>query len=147
MNNVNITGRITHDLDLRQTQSGKFVLDFQIAIRETKDITTFVRCQAWEKTAEIISQYAMKGSNLAISGGLKTDRYQDRSGNNVERTYIRVSTVEILDKRKEKLVKESNDYNANQEFAESLKGTEYEKQFGGNYANTSDIALDDLPFY
>ena len=147
MNTVNITGRITHDLDIRQTQSGKLVLDFQIAIRETKDITTFVRCQAWEKAAEIISQYAMKGSNLAITGSLKTDRYRDKNGNNVERTYIRVGSVEILDKRKEKLVKEANDFNANQEFAESIKDTEYARQFDGNYANTADIAPDDLPFY
>lgn len=136
MNQVNLTGRITHDLEIKQTQTGKNVLDFQIAVRESKDSATFIKCQAWERTAEIINDYAGKGVNLAISGSLKVERYQGKDGKNVEKTYVRVSTVEILDRKKETK-------DANQEFTESLKGTEYADKFGG------DVQIDekDLPFY
>ena len=52
MNSINITGRITHDLELKVTQSNIHVLEFQIAIRDGKDKegnekTIFLRCQAW----------------------------------------------------------------------------------------------------
>lgn len=110
MNTVNITGRVTHDLQMKVTNTNKHVLDFQVAIRETKDITTFVRCQAWEKTADIIDQYATKGSNLAISGSLRVEKYQDKNGNNVEKTYVRVNQVEVLDHRKGDLEKKNEQY-------------------------------------
>lgn len=110
MNTVNITGRVTHDLQVKVTNTNKHVLDFQVAIRETKDITTFVRCQAWEKTADIIDQYATKGSNLAISGSLRVEKYQDKNGNNVEKTYVRVNQVEVLDHRKGDLEKKNEQY-------------------------------------
>lgn len=133
MNQVNLTGRITHDLSIRVTQTNKHVLDFQIAVRETKDESTFIRCQAWEKTADIIDQYATKGSNLAISGTLKSDKYQDKNGNNVEKVYVRVNQVEVLDHRKGDLEKKNEEY-----------GYELNK-FGGS--QKVDLSPDDLPFY
>lgn len=133
MNQVNLTGRITHDLSIRVTQTNKHVLDFQIAVRESKDESNFIRCQAWEKTADIIDQYATKGSNLAISGTLKSDKYQDKNGNNVEKVYVRVNQVEVLDHRKGDLEKKNEEY-----------GYEPSK-FGGS--QNVDISPDDLPFY
>lgn len=146
MNSVNITGRITHDLELKVTNTNKHILDFQVAIREGKDDTTFVRCRAWEKTADILSQYASKGSNLAITGSLKTDRYQNKEGKNVEKQYVLVNRVEILDHRKEKLTDWQSD---NEQFTESLQGTEYANQFGGDRYDSANnvIDKDDLPFY
>lgn len=133
MNQVNLTGRITHDLQVKVTPTDKHVLDFQIAVRETKDITTFVKCQAWEKTADYINDYAVKGSNLAISGSLKTDRYKDKNGSNVEKTYVRISQAEILDHRKGDLEKTN----------EQL-GTEPNPSMFGSY---TEIKSEDLPFY
>jgi len=150
MNQVNLTGRVTHDLQVKVTQSNKHVLDFQVAIRETKDITTFVRCQAWEKTADIIDQYATKGSNLAISGSLKVEKYQDKNGNNVEKTYVKVNQVEVLDHRKGDLEKKNEEFGysvdeENKNFSESLRDTEYARSFGGS--QDVDIKPGDLPFY
>ena len=132
MNQVNLTGRVTHDLSVRVTNTNKHVLDFQIAVRENKDESNFIRCQAWEKTADIIDQYATKGSNLAISGTLKSDKYQDKNGNNVEKVYVRVNQVEVLDHRKGDLEKKNEEY-----------GYEPNK-FGGS--QKVDLSPDDLPF-
>lgn len=131
------TGRITHDLEIKVTPKNKHVLEFQIAIRETKDITTFLRCQAWEQTADYISEYAQKGSNLAVMGKIQTNRYQDRNNNNVEKVYVRVDRCEVLDKWKEKLTDWNQGYD--------VQGTKYEKQYGG--FDGSDVEPDDLPFY
>lgn len=118
---------------MKVTQSNKHVLDFQVAIRETKDITTFVRCQAWEKTADYIDQYATKGSNLAISGALKSDKYQDKNGNNVEKVYVKANNVEILDHRKGDLEKKNEQYGYEPSQTEPSQDV--------------DISPADLPFY
>ena len=150
MNQVNLTGRVTHDLQVKVTKSNKHVLDFQIAVRENKDETIFIRCQAWEKTADIIDQYATKGSNLAISGSLKVEKYQDKNGNNVEKTYVKVNQVEVLDHRKGDLEKKNEEFGysvdeENKNFSESLRDTEYARNFGGS--QDVDIKPGDLPFY
>ena len=127
MNTVNLTGRITHDLNIKVTPTNKQVLDFQIAVRETKDESIFVRCQAWEQNADYLSSYAAKGSMVAITGSLKVDKYQNKEGNNVEKVYVRVSRAEIMDRRKE----ESN----REEFNPNMGG----KDLG--------IDPEELPFY
>lgn len=132
MNTVNLTGRITHEVEIKETKTGKHIVDFQVAIREMKDETTFIRCQAWEQSADYLGQYATKGSMLAISGSLKVDKYQDKEGRNVEKTYVRVQRVEILDKRKGDLEKQ-----------DAQMGYEPSK-FG--YTNNM-IEESDLPFY
>lgn len=132
MNTVNLTGRITHDLQLKVTQTNKHVMDFQIALRESKDETVFVRCQAWEQSADYLDQYATKGSMVAITGNIKVDKYQDRDGKNVEKFFIRVNRVEILDKRKESLEQQNKQFG-------------YEPNKFGHPNNT--IESDDLPFY
>lgn len=133
MNTVNLTGRITHDLQIRVTQTNKHVLDFQIAVRETKDITNFIRCQAWEKTADYINDYAVKGSNVAIAGSLKTDKYQDKNGSNVEKTYVRIDRAEILDHKKADLEKKDDTF-----------GAEPNTSMFSKYDAIKD---EDLPFY
>lgn len=132
MNTVNLTGRITHDLQIRVTQTNKHVLDFQIAVKETKDITNFIRCQAWEKTADYINDYAVKGSNVAITGSLKTDKYE-KNGSNVEKTYVRIDRAEILDRKKADLEKKDETF-----------GAEPNTSMFGKYDAIKD---EDLPFY
>lgn len=107
MNTVNLTGRLTHTPEVRVTSTNKHVLDFSIAVRETAEVTNFIRCQAWEKTADIIADYATKGSNLAIAGSLKVDKYPNKDGNTVEKVFVRVNTVEVLDRRKDSLDKKT----------------------------------------
>ena len=86
MNNVSIMGRLTRDAELRQTQNGKFVCSFTIAVdREfKKDKTDFIDIVTWEKKAEFVSKYFHKGDMVAVKGSLQTDTYEDKNG--VKRT-------------------------------------------------------------
>lgn len=130
MNTVNLTGRLTHEVEIKETPSRKHVVDFQIAIREGKDETTFIRCQAWEQSADYLGQYSTKGSLLEVTGSLKVDRYKDKEDKTVEKTYVRAQRVSILDKRKGEI--------------ENKFGYEPNK-FGATQNNL--IEESDLPFY
>ncbi len=76
MNVFCFAGNITKDIDLRSTSSGKSVASFSVAINEGKDKTTFINCVAWEKTAELISQYCQKGDRLSGTGRLENRTWE-----------------------------------------------------------------------
>ena len=85
MNKVILTGRLTADPELRQTQSGISSCRFNVAVnRRVKDKTTgryeadFVSCTAWRQTAEFVSRYFGKGDMIAVEGSLRTGSYTDR---------------------------------------------------------------------
>ena len=83
MNNVSIIGNITRDPELRfAAGSGTAVLRFTVAVpRQFKrDETDFINCVAFGKTAETISQYFTKGSEIAIVGSIRTGSYDAQDG-------------------------------------------------------------------
>lgn len=87
MNRVILMGRITHDLELRQTQTGNASLSFQIAVDrymgQGKDKgTDFIHCTAFGNNAENIHRFFGKGRLILIEGSLRADgsKYTDRSG-------------------------------------------------------------------
>lgn len=93
MNCVQILGRLGQDPEIRYTQSGKAVCSFSVAISEGRDKTTWVRCTAWEKTAEIMGQYMTKGSIVAVEGRLVMNEYTNKDG--VEVKTLQVSAFRV----------------------------------------------------
>lgn len=85
LNKVILMGRITRDLEIRQTQGGTAVLSFTVAIdraparQGAERQTDFVNCVAFGQRAEFISKYFGKGRMIAIEGNLRTGSY-DRDG-------------------------------------------------------------------
>ena len=79
MNSVIIDGRLTKDIVLKSTTSGKHMADFTIANNDDKQNTEFVNCRCWEKTADYLQQYSEKGCRVIIEGKWKTDRYTDKT--------------------------------------------------------------------
>ena len=86
LNRVILMGRITHDLELKQTPSGVSVLSFSIAVdrgyvRQGEERQTdFINCVAWRQRAEFINNYFAKGRMIAIEGSLQTRTYDDQNG-------------------------------------------------------------------
>jgi single-strand DNA-binding protein len=96
MNNVNLIGRLGRDPEVRFTGSGKAVANFSIAVDDgygEKKITSWVPVVAWEKTAELVQQYVVKGSQVAVSGQLRQRNWEDRDGN--KRTVLEVIARQI----------------------------------------------------
>ncbi len=84
-----ITGNLTRDPELRNTQSGASVCSFSVAVnrvyRDTsgdqKEDVSFIDCSAWGKLGEMISQYAKKGTGVLVSGRLNQRSWEDKDGN------------------------------------------------------------------
>lgn len=99
LNKVIIMGRITHDLEMKQTQSGTAVLSFTVAIdRYSKDeekAADFISCVAWNKTAEFIAKYFGKGRMIAITGTLHSRTYDDKNGTKHYVTEVYVDSADF----------------------------------------------------
>ena len=76
-----LLGRITQELELKQTPNGVAVLQFTVAVDKGKDKgADFISCVAWRQQAEFISKYFSKGRMIAIEGKLSTRNYEDKNG-------------------------------------------------------------------
>lgn len=88
-NKIIILGRITHDLELKTTQSGVPVLTFSVAVdrqyqEKGKDKRVdFFNCVAWRNDAEFIARFWSKGRAILIEGEMQSRKYTDK--NNIER--------------------------------------------------------------
>lgn len=75
-NKVILCGRVASDLELKQTQSGKSVISFSVAIRRDNENTDFFTVSAWNKNAEFICRYFHKGDGIGIEGKLTSRKYE-----------------------------------------------------------------------
>ena len=80
MNYVSLLGRLTRDVEVTYTQSGKAYARFSLAVSRgtsNRDEVDFINCIAWEKRAETISQYFKKGSRILVQEVMKKMEKQD----------------------------------------------------------------------
>lgn len=113
MNIVILKGRLTKDINLLFSQSGTAYTSFTVAVNrysKDKDLTDFILCTAFSKTAEFISEYFRKGQEILIKGNVKVDSYE-KDGNKITRQYIIVENVEFVGSKKE----DGNSANSNTE--------------------------------
>lgn len=78
-------GRLTAEPELRQTQSGKSVVNATLAVDRgfgDNKTTDFIPIVAWNGLAELIAKHCGKGSKIAVTGVLQTRTYTDKDGNN-----------------------------------------------------------------
>lgn len=84
LNTCIIMGRIGQDLELRRTENDVALLSFSIACdndiknKDGSRSTDWIDCTAWRTTAEFISKYFHKGSQIAVVGRLKTRSWEDK---------------------------------------------------------------------
>lgn len=158
MNKVILIGNITKDIELRQSNSGKFVVEFSIAINNGKDQqgnelpADFVNCTAWNKTAEILDKYTNKGSKISVEGAIKTQTWVDQQGNNRYKTYVLVDRVELLGGRPQQQQQPQQVANqvTNQyepQYNEPLYQQQSIRSDGRDVTGGVTFEPDDLPFY
>lgn len=107
LNNVVLIGRLTRDIELRYTQSGKAVTSFTLAVdrqfkgQDGEKQTDFIDCTVWEKQAETCAKYLSKGSVAAVQGSLQIRSYVDKEGNKRKAAEILVRNVRFLSPKKD----------------------------------------------
>lgn len=85
MNIVILHGRLTADPTIRQSNSGKSIAGFTVAVDGFKDKdgnkhTDFIRCTAFGQTADMLARYWTKGKEIALEGNLRQNDYTDNNG-------------------------------------------------------------------
>ena len=90
LNKVVLAGRVTADIELKQTSSGISVVSFSIAVNRryasksadgaNQPQADFINVTAWRNTAEFISKYFHKGSPICVTGSIQTRTWQDQNG-------------------------------------------------------------------
>ncbi len=126
LNKVQLTGRLGADPELRQTPQGHTVITFRVASNrswrttegETQEDTEWFRVVAWNKLAEICSQWLTKAARVYVEGRLQTRQWQDQDGQMRSLSEVIASDIIILDTRRE-----TNDTNNSAGQAPSLPVT------------------------
>lgn len=107
INNVVLTGRITRNLELKQTNNNNSSLNITLAVeRNFKDQsgqkqTDFISCKAFGKRAETIAQYCQKGDLIGVTGSIQTGSYQKQDGSTVYTTDVMVNELIFFPKPKQ----------------------------------------------
>lgn len=101
---LTIVGNLTADPELRFTQSGTAIATFTVASTPRKYNSQtgqwddgnplFMRCTAWNKMAENVSESLTKGTRVIVTGNLRTDTWKDKNtGEN--RSAINLDTTDV----------------------------------------------------
>ena len=108
VNKVFLMGNLTRDIELKHTPSDQAVATIGLAVNrtfktrdgETREETTFVDCEAWGRTAEVMSQYLHKGRPVFIEGRLKLDQWDDReTGKKRSKLKVVIDNFQFVDSK------------------------------------------------
>ena len=108
INKAVIVGTLGKDPEIRYAANGNAVVNISVATNEswkdretgeTQERTEWHRIVIFGRLGEIASKYLKKGSQAYFEGRLKTNRWQDQSGNNRYTTEIIANEMEMLGRR------------------------------------------------
>lgn len=104
INLVILEGRLTKDVELQKTGTGRSLARFTIATDEGKGkdgakISNFPNCEAWGQPAEFLAQYGHKGDLVSVQGRVRTGSYDD-NGTTRYFTTITADRVNLLGSKK-----------------------------------------------
>lgn len=113
INNVVLSGRLTKDAEIKMSQGNKKFCQFTLAVDKYvngQQQADFISCIAWERNAEVLSQYTKKGSKINVLGRIATRNYKNANGETIYVTEVVAQQIELLDsKPKEQQQSYSND--------------------------------------
>lgn len=108
INKATITGSITRDPELRQTQGGTSVLTIGVAVNdrrknqqtgEWEDYPNFIDCTIFGNRATGVAPHLEKGMKVAIEGKLNQSRWQAEDGTNRSKIEIIVDEIEFMSRQ------------------------------------------------
>ena len=107
VNKVILIGNLGADPESRSTKSGSTVTNLRLATTErVKDSqgnwneqTEWHRVVCFGTTAENVARFLSKGRQVYIEGRIRTDKWQDKDGNNRYTTEVVARTVQFLGKK------------------------------------------------
>ena len=107
INRVMISGNLTRDPELRQTQGGTTILSFGVAVNdrrrnqqtgEWEDYPNFIDCVMFGTRAEALNRILSKGMKVAIEGKLRYSSWE-REGQRRSKIEVIVDEIEFMSSR------------------------------------------------
>ena len=104
INRVIISGNLTRDPELRQTQSGMPVMSMGVAVNdrrknpqtgEWEDYPNFIDCTMFGQRAQSLANYLSKGTKVSIEGKLRWSQWE-RDGQKRSKIEVIVDELEFM---------------------------------------------------
>jgi single-strand DNA-binding protein len=135
MNKIVLIGNLTHDPEMRSTQSGVTVCAFTIAVSrrfagaDGERPTDYFRINAWRQLGESCGRYLAKGRKVAVVGELQARTYEAKDGTTRMSLDVQADEVEFLSPRQQ-----------------SGGMPDGQSGAGVDMAGFTDVSADDIPF-
>jgi len=142
VNKIILIGRLTADVDMKFTQSGKKIGKFNLAVDKGKKDSDgkreadFFPCQLWQENAERAEQYLHKGTLAYVEGRIESREYTTQDGQKRKVWEVQVGTFRALNSKK--------DNNGGQESAPPQEASWGPEQFD-QAAQAAEMS-DEVPF-
>ena|SRR3989344_4797297 len=163
LNRVQLIGNLTRDPELRYTPQGTAVCSFGIATNrswttdsgEKKEDAEFHKIVAWNKLAELCSQFLVKGRKVFVEGRLSTRSWNAQDGTQKTTTEIIISDMILLDSSGARRAEESEESGEKEEAQEApeketkppaAKAKEGKGEKLVKKEPSEEVAPDDIPF-
>ena len=158
LNRVIIIGRLTRDSELQYTSSGYALSKMSIASNRRRkqgdqwvDEANFFDVTLWGKRGESLNQYLTKGTQIAVEGQLKQDRWE-QDGMKRSKVAIEATNIQLLGSRGDRGPMGDNSYQKSDQGAAPPSNSQpfesYSKPEQNNAAPPaqSERFEDDIPF-
>ncbi len=107
LNKVQLIGNLTRDPELRYTPNGNAVVSFGMATNrvwttdngEKREEADFHKIVAWNKLAELCSQFLTKGRKVYVEGRLSTRSWTGQDGSSKQTTEVIIDNMILLDNK------------------------------------------------
>ena len=154
LNQAQIIGNLTRDPEIREIPSGQSVCTCGVATKrrwkdksgEYREDVEFHNVVCWGKLAEIVAEYAKKGTKVFFQGRLQTRTWDDDAGNKHYKTEIIAQDFIILSAKGDNASAEV----AKPETAEKESAADDDDKTDEKKEKSTDkeeeISTDDLPF-
>lgn len=105
VNKVILVGTAGKDPETRYTAAGSAISSVSLATNESwtdkatgerQERTEWTRVQFFGRTAEVVSEYVRKGSQIYVEGRLRTDKYTDKEGIERYQTSVIADEMQLL---------------------------------------------------
>lgn len=156
LNKVQLIGNLTRDPELRYTPNGAAVCSFGLATNrswttdtgEKHEEAEFHKVVAWNKLAELCSQFLTKGRKIYVEGRLSTRSWQAQDGQQRSSTEVVIDDMILLDSKRSGAEAAHADDEGVSVPAERPKKPAAVKPASAPKQETEseDVAPDDIPF-
>jgi single-strand DNA-binding protein len=148
LNQCNFIGRLGRDPEMRYMPNGDAVANFSIAVGSTwtdKQSSEKKESTEWRKLGDICGEYLKKGSQVFVSGQMKTRKWKDKEGNDRYTTEVVLDRMQMLgSKPKDGEERDENHTGPTRETATA--GAEPRPAAAKKPAGKFDDMEDDIPF-